>query len=142
MRPSHPFLPRGRRFLAAVIVLVLLAPTLGMLASPHRDRSVMERRLLATFPQPPRRPAGWAAYPGALDDYFRDHFSGREPLIFADLWLSARVRLKPASAVGTTVLQGEGDWLLLEPGLEGAGANRKGMRRARMFAARPQTKPA
>jgi hypothetical protein len=134
MHPSHPLLPRGRRFLAAVIVLLLLAPSLGMLASPYRDRSVMERRLLARFPPPPRRPADWTAYPGALDAYFRDHFSGRERLIFAHLWLNARVRLKPASAGGTPVLKGEGDWLLLEPGLEGATGGKVNPKAAQRYA--------
>jgi hypothetical protein len=134
MSLSHPLMPRGRRFLAALVLLVLLAPSLGMLVAPYQDRSVMERRVLTPLPKAPRGGADWAAYPGALDAYVRDHFAGRQHLIFADLWLSARARLKPASAGGTTVLKGEGDWLLLEPGLLGATGGQVNARTAQRYA--------
>ena len=116
----------GRRFLAALILLVLVLPLLGMAVTPYRDRSVMERRMLAG---PPRglSPSDW-------DAYIRDHFAGRQQLIFADLWLSARVRLKPASAANTTVIRGEGDWLLLQPGLLGATGGQTDAKAAQRFA--------
>ena len=127
MSPTRPLLQPGRRFLAALIVLVLVAPILGMAVTPYRDRSVMERRLLA---RPPRgfAPADW-------DGFVRDHFAGRQQMIFADLWLSARARLKPASAANTTVIRGQGDWLLLQPGLLGATGGALDAAAARRFAA-------
>jgi hypothetical protein len=134
MRPSHPLMPRGRRHLAALIALVLLAPSLGMLASRYQDRSVMERRMLATLPPAPSGPREWAAYPGELDAWFSDHFAGREKLIFAGLWLSGRAKLKPASAGSTTVVRGQGDWLLLEPGLLGATGGQTDAKAAQRYA--------
>ena len=135
MSASHPLMPRGRRYLAALVALVLLAPALGMLVSYPQDRSVMERRMLAAWPAPPRGATGWTAYPGELDAWFSDHFAGRERLIFADLWLGGRAKLKPASAGGTTVLKGQGDWLLLEPGLLGATGGQVDARAAQRYAA-------
>jgi hypothetical protein len=134
MSASHPLMPRGRRYLAALIVLALLAPALGMLATRYQDRSVMERRMLAAPPPAPRGVRDWTAYPGELDTWFNDHFAGREKLIFADLWLGGRVRLKPASAGSTTVLKAQGDWLLLEPGLLGATGGQTDARAAQRYA--------
>ena len=127
-------MPRGRRYLAALLVLILLAPSLGMLVWPYQDRSVMEHRRLARLPPLPVSAAAWAAWPGALDAYVRDHFAGRQPLIFADLLLNERARLKPVSAAETTVLQGDGDWLLLERGLTAATGGHVDARAAKRYA--------
>jgi hypothetical protein len=127
-------MPRGRRWLAVLIVTVLLAPALGMLVSRPRDRSVMERRMLAPLPPPPRGAGDWTAYPGQLDAWFSDHFAGREKLIFTGLWLGGRAKLKPASAGSTTVLKGRGDWLLLEPGLLGATGGQTDAKAAQRYA--------
>ncbi len=120
MSLARPLMPRARRFLAVLIVLILAAPSLGMFVARYQDRSVMERRVLTPVPRAPHGAAGWIAYPAALDAFIRDHFAGREKLIFADLLISARAKLKPAAAANTNVLQGAGDWLLLRPGLLGA----------------------
>jgi hypothetical protein len=60
--------------------------------------------------------------------------AGREQLIFADLWLGGRAKLKPASAGSTAVLKGQGDWLLLQPGLLGATGGQTDARAARRYA--------
>ncbi len=135
MRARPALMPSGRRYLAALLGLMLLAPSLGMLVWPRQDRSMLEHRFLAP---PPRWPASLGEaldFPASVDAYVRDHTAAREPLIFADLWLDARARLKPAGASSRAVLRGNEGWLLLEAGLLGATGGETDAKSARRYAA-------
>jgi hypothetical protein len=104
-----------------------------MLVAPHQTRSVMERRVLAAAPALPRTAADWIALPRRLDAWLGDHFAWREPMVRAALLAEAKAGLKPAA--GINVVQGEGDWLLLQPGLFGATGGQTNPREAARYAA-------
>src|SRR5215467_8108660 len=117
----RPIMSRGRRYLAVVILAMLLAPALGMLAAPYETQSVMERRALAGPPGAPTDARGWALLPRRLDTWFADHFAWRGALVRGAFTLQARVGLRPSD--GLQVVRGKGDWLLLRQGLlEATGA--------------------
>lgn len=106
---------RGRRHLAAVVLVMLALPALGMLAAPYETESVMERRLLAEPPAVPADARGWAVLPRRLDAWFADHFAWRGVLVRTSFTLQARAGLRPS--VGLQAVRGKGDWLLLRQGL-------------------------
>lgn len=112
---SRPLMSAGRRYLAVLVLAVLLAPSLGMLIAPYQTQSTPERRTLAPPPQPPRDARSWALLPRRIDSWFADHFAWREALVAESFNLQARAGFKPAG--GRDVLQGKGDWLLLYAGL-------------------------
>jgi len=107
----------GRRYLAAVILALLVVPSLGMLAAPYETGSVLERRVLAAPPPLPTDSESWVLLPRRLDGWFADHFAWRGPLVTAGFMVQADVGLRPASEL--QVLRGKGDWLLLYSGLLG-----------------------
>jgi hypothetical protein len=106
---------RGRRYLAAIVLAMLVAPTLGMLVAPYEIRSVMERRVLAPPPSAPADARDWVLLPRRLDSWFGDHFAWRGALVRASLNLEAAAGLKPRG--GLQVVEGRDGWLLLYPGL-------------------------
>lgn len=106
---------RGRRYLAAVVLVLLAAPAVGMLFTPYETRSVMERRWLSPLPPAPARARDWALLPRRLDAWFADHFAWRGPMVRLSLELQTGARFKPAQEV----VRGKDGWLLLYPGLAG-----------------------
>jgi len=106
---------RRRRWLAAVILAMLVAPAIGMLAAPYETRSAMERRMLAPPPSLPTDAHDWALLPRRLDDWFADHFAWRGAMVRLDLNLEAAADLRSRGAM--QVVQGKDGWLLLYPGL-------------------------
>jgi hypothetical protein len=130
---GRTLLRRGRRHLAAFLLLMLAAPTLGMLAAPYETQSVMERRALSPAPSVPDDAKGWALLPRRLDAWLADHFAWRGPLVKAAFMLQARIGLK--SADGLDVVRGKGDWLLLRQGLAGASGAETDPAAARRYAA-------
>ena len=132
MAGSRTLMSPARRYLAAVILAVLLVPSVGMLVAPRQTRSVMERRLLAPAPKAPRTAAGWTVLPRRVDAFINDHFAWREPLVRASLLMQAKAGLKPAA--GINVVQGKDGWLLLQPGLLGATGGQTNPREAARYA--------
>jgi hypothetical protein len=133
MAGARTLMSPARRYLAAVILAVLLVPSLGMLVAPRQTRSVMERRMLAPAPAVPRSLADWTLLPRRIDAYISDHFAWREPLVRASLLAQARAGLKPAA--GINVVHGKDGWLLLQPGLLGATGGETSPREADRYAA-------
>jgi alginate O-acetyltransferase complex protein AlgJ len=133
MAGARTFMSPARRYLAAAILALLLAPAAGMLVAPAQTRSVMERRLLAPAPARPRTAKDWTALPRRIDAYVSDHFAGREALVRAALLAEAKAGLKPAA--GINVVQGKDGWLLLQPGLLGATGGETSPRQAGRYAA-------
>ena len=118
MRAGRSLMNGAGRYLAGVLVALLLLPSLGMLAAPYETTSVMERRTLRVPPARPRTFRQWIGLPQALDDWFADHFAWRGVLVTAGFKLEAKAGLRPPGSVD--VLRGRGDWLLLYQGLLGA----------------------
>ena len=123
----------GRRYLAAVILAALAAPSLGMLATPYRTQSAPEHRLLAPPPALSANARDAAVLPRRIDAWFADHFAWRGPLVEASFFAQTRVGLKPAA--GQQVVRGKGDWLLLYSGLLGATGGEVRADAARRYAA-------
>lgn len=124
---------RGRRYLGAVILALLLIPSLGMVVAPYETQSTQEHRLLAPPPSLPADGKAWALLPRQVDSWFADHFAWRDALVEESFALQARAGLRPGG--GDQVVRGKGDWLLLYAGLLGAtgGETREGA--ARRYAA-------
>jgi hypothetical protein len=124
---------RGRRYLAAAILALLVVPSLGMVLAPYQTGSVIERRELAALPAPPADARAWAVLPRRLDSWFADHFAWREALVRAGFTAQAKAGLRPAGSV--QVVRGQGDWLLLYQGLLGVTGAETSRSRAGRYAA-------
>jgi hypothetical protein len=108
---------RGRRYLAAAILAMLLVPSLGMLVAPYERQSVLERRSLAPRPRFPGDARGWSVLPRRIDAWFADHFAWRGTLVKVGFRLQAAAGLRTSGNL--QVLRGKDDWLLLDAGLLG-----------------------
>jgi hypothetical protein len=117
MGGARSLLNRGRRYLAAGILAMLLVPSLGMLVAPYERQSVLERRTLAPPPEAPADARSWAVLPRRIDAWFSDHFAWRGTLVKAGFTLQAAAGLR--SSGNLQVLRGKDDWLLLDAGLLG-----------------------
>lgn len=99
----------GARTLVIVFVLVLVLPGLGLLLGVDRATiSESEMRELAPPPRWSWTTAGLAAWPGAFERYFDDHFAFRNRLIdgrAAVLWRGLR------TSASDTVIAGKNGWL-------------------------------
>ena len=117
MTGPRSLMSKGRRYLAAAILAMLLVPSLGMVIAPYERQSVLERRTLAPRPALPADDKGWALLPRRIDGWFSDHFAWRGTLVKAGFTLQAAAGLR--SSGNLQVLRGKGDWLLLDAGLLG-----------------------
>ena len=73
---------RYRRYFAALSLLMLATPLLwGMVRPDSPELIFKEGRRLAPMPSPPDALAGWAALPGQIDAYLKDHFGLRHTMI-------------------------------------------------------------
>lgn len=133
MAGASPLMDQMRRWLAAAVVAMLLAPSVGMLFARPETVSVMERRALAPPPRAPRDLAGGLALPRRTDAWLADHFAWREPMVKAALMAQDWAALKPASA--RNVIVGKEGWLLLQPGLLGASGGQTSADEAARYAA-------
>ena len=92
--------------LAGVFVVALCSvPVLQMLG--YKDFDLVEKRPLAARPKWPSSMEEWAKFPGAVDDYFNDHFSLRSELISTSSYLHYRMGLSSYSKI----LVGLDGWL-------------------------------
>ncbi len=73
---------RYRRYFAALSLIMLATPLLwGMVRPDSPELIFREGRRLAPMPSPPDALAGWAALPGQIDAYLKDHFGLRHTMI-------------------------------------------------------------
>jgi hypothetical protein len=107
-------LPAWRRWLAPLVLTVLLVPSVGMLFTRVQSRSAAENRMLAPAPRPPTSLSAWRAFPGAANAYLADHFAFRRFLISTDNTLHWRLG---GQIDGGQVLRGKADRLFLRQNL-------------------------
>jgi|SRR5271165_148287 len=75
-------LRRHRRFFAVLGFLLIATPLIwGMLLPDSPDLILKEGRRPATSPTAPESLAGYAAFPGQVDAYLKDHFGLRHAMI-------------------------------------------------------------
>ena len=75
-------LRRHRRFFAVLGFLLIATPLIwGMVLPDSPDLIVKEGRRPATSPTAPKSLAGYAAFPGQVDAYLKDHFGLRHAMI-------------------------------------------------------------
>jgi hypothetical protein len=107
-------LPAWRRWLAPIVIAVLLVPSVGMLFGRIQTRSAAENRMLAPAPAWPTSLSAWLAFPRAENAYLSDHFAFRRLLISADNELHWRLG---GQIDGGEVLRGKADRLFLRENL-------------------------
>lgn len=78
-----PLLSPIRRWLAPILVVALMIPSVGMLFTAKAQRSAVENRMLAPPPVVPATLATWRALPRQVDAYLADHFAFRQALTSA-----------------------------------------------------------
>jgi hypothetical protein len=107
-------LPAWRRWLAPLVLAVLLVPSVGMLFARVQTRSASENRMLAPAPARPTSLEAWLTLPKTASAYLSDHFAFRRVLISADNQLHWRLG---GQIDGGEVLRGKADRLFLRENL-------------------------
>jgi len=107
-------LPAWRRWLAPIVLAVLLVPSVGMLFARVQTRSTVENRMLAPAPARPTSLAAWLALPRAVNAYLSAHFAFRRVLLSADNQLHWRLG---GQIDGGEVVRGRGNRLFLKDNL-------------------------
>ena len=103
-----------QRWLAPLVAVALMAPSVGMLFTAAKSKSTAENRMLAAPLVWPADLAGWRALPRQVDAYLSDHFAFRQALTAASNELHWRLG---GQLDRGQVLRGKDDRLFLRDNL-------------------------
>ncbi len=107
---NHRALYKLNSILISLLFLVtIFASLIGGLIEEDSNVSTTEKRALASFPPFELRGGSIKRFPGLFDDYYADHFGGRE-------WLSTtyrRIKLALGDSPSQDVTFGKDGWLFL-----------------------------
>ena len=106
----HPARDKTNKALVASFFAAMWVPMLLALLSIDPMPRPNENRSLAPMPTLPTTLAEVQAFPQAAEAYYKDHFGGRNTLVYAYLWLKSVVfRVSPTDMA----VVGKGDWTYL-----------------------------
>jgi alginate O-acetyltransferase complex protein AlgJ len=99
------------RVLVAGFTLLLFTPLLVQVFvySSQREDVLQENRVLARLPSLPRRFSDVLSYPGKFEDYYKDNFGLRAPL----LAISTTLKLATGVTANSVSLSGKDSWIFL-----------------------------
>lgn len=96
-----------RFFDYALIIVFLLSIFLPLLFTHSSDKSMIEKRQLATFPEWVWNTESIKTFPGKFQEWFSDHFGFRDYLAQSYYWLG----VKAGSSSNDNVIIGKRQWL-------------------------------